>query len=144
MLCEVGAALTRLPEDFKPHRTVARLLDAKREMIEKGEGIDWATAEALAFGSLLLEGYKVRLSGQDSVRGTFSQRHAALTDQETEERYFPLDNIREDQAKLRGHRTRCSRSTRCSATSTAIRWPSRTRWCCGKRSSATSSTAPRS
>ncbi len=99
-LCEVGEALTRLPENFVPHRTVARLLDAKREMIEKGEGIDWSTAEALAFGSLLLEGYKVRLSGQDSVRGTFSQRHAALTDQETEERYFPLDNIREGQAKL--------------------------------------------
>ncbi len=99
-LCEVGQALTRLPENFTPHRTVARLLDAKREMIEKGEGLDWATAEALAFGSLLLEGYRVRLSGQDSVRGTFSQRHAALTDQETEERYFPLDNIREGQAKL--------------------------------------------
>ncbi len=99
-LCEVGAALTRLPENFHPHRTVARLLEAKREAIEKGEGIDWATAEALAFGSLLLEGYKVRMSGQDSVRGTFSQRHAAVTDQETEERYFPLAHIREDQANF--------------------------------------------
>src|SRR5690606_39396739 len=66
--------------------------------IEKGEGIDWSTAEALAFGSLLLEGYRVRLSGQDSVRGTFSQRHAGITDQETEERYFPLDHIRDGQA----------------------------------------------
>ncbi|HET7409528.1 MAG TPA: 2-oxoglutarate dehydrogenase E1 component, partial [Paracoccaceae bacterium] len=61
-------------------------------------GLDWATAEALAFGSLLVEGYRVRLSGQDSVRGTFSQRHAGITDQETEERYLPLGHIREDQA----------------------------------------------
>src|SRR5699024_5178568 len=75
-----------------------RLLKAKQEAIEKGEGIDWATAEALAFGSLLLEGYKVRLAGQDSVRGTFSQRHAGITDQETEERYVPLAHIREEQA----------------------------------------------
>ncbi|HET7410914.1 MAG TPA: 2-oxoglutarate dehydrogenase E1 component, partial [Paracoccaceae bacterium] len=68
-LREIGAALTRLPEGFTPHRTVARLLENKREMIEKGQGIDWATAEALSFGSLLLENYRVRLSGQDSVRG---------------------------------------------------------------------------
>jgi 2-oxoglutarate dehydrogenase E1 component len=100
VLCEVGQALTRLPENFTPHRTVTRLLDAKRQAIEKGEGIDWATAEAMAFGSLLLEGYKVRLSGQDTVRGTFSQRHAALTDQQTEERYFPLGHIREGQAQF--------------------------------------------
>ncbi|MEO1494526.1 MAG: 2-oxoglutarate dehydrogenase E1 component [Pseudomonadota bacterium] len=97
-LKEIGAALTRLPTEFKPHRTVARLLDTKREMIEKGEGLDWATAEAMAFGSLLLEGYKVRLSGQDCTRGTFSQRHSGITDQDTETRYYPLDNIREGQA----------------------------------------------
>jgi 2-oxoglutarate dehydrogenase E1 component len=97
-LREVGAALTRLPDGFTPHRTVARLLEAKREAIEKGAGLDWATAEALSFGSLLVEGFRVRLSGQDSVRGTFSQRHAGITDQETEERYLPLANIRENQA----------------------------------------------
>jgi 2-oxoglutarate dehydrogenase E1 component len=69
-------------------------------MIETGEGIDWATGEALAFGSLLLEGYPVRLSGQDSTRGTFSQRHAGIIDQETEERYLPLNHIAPGQASF--------------------------------------------
>ncbi|KPP87447.1 MAG: oxoglutarate dehydrogenase (succinyl-transferring), E1 component [Rhodobacteraceae bacterium HLUCCO07] len=96
---EVGRALTRAPEGFPLHRTVSRLLDAKREMFETGRGFDWATSEALAFGSLLTEGYPVRLSGQDSTRGTFSQRHSGLIDQETEDRYFPLNNIREGQAQ---------------------------------------------
>ncbi|MEM7057012.1 MAG: 2-oxoglutarate dehydrogenase E1 component [Pseudomonadota bacterium] len=97
-LKEIGGALTKLPPEFSPHRTVGRLLDTKREMIEKGEGIDWATAEALSFGSLMLEGYKVRLSGQDCTRGTFSQRHSGITDQNTEERYYPLNGIRDGQA----------------------------------------------
>jgi len=97
-LKEVGAALTRLPEGFKAHRTILRLLDQKREMIETGAGIDWATAEALAFGTLVCEGYRVRLAGQDCTRGTFSQRHSGITDQETEERYYPLDHIHEDQS----------------------------------------------
>ena len=95
----VGAALTRVPEGFPLHKTVGRLLETKRKMFETGRGFDWATAEALAFGSLLTEGYPVRLAGQDSTRGTFSQRHSALIDQETEERYFPLNHIREGQAR---------------------------------------------
>ncbi len=99
MLEEVGGALSRLPAEFKAHRTVARLLETKQKMIEAGEGIDWATAEALAFGSLMLEGYKVRLSGQDCTRGTFSQRHSGITEQNTEERYYPLNHIREGQAQ---------------------------------------------
>jgi len=98
-LRRVGEALTRLPADFKPHRTIERLLEAKKQMIDTGEGIDWATAEALAFGTLLAEGYKVRLSGQDCTRGTFSQRHSGLIDQETEERYYPLNHIGEGQAE---------------------------------------------
>ncbi|MBV0913029.1 2-oxoglutarate dehydrogenase E1 component [Anianabacter salinae] len=98
-LKQVGTALSKSPENFNMHRTVGRLLDAKREMFETGRGYDWATAEALAFGSLLTEGYPVRLAGQDSGRGTFSQRHSALIDQETEERYYPLNNIREGQAR---------------------------------------------
>ncbi len=98
-LMEIGKALATVPEGHNTHRTVARLLDSKREMIETGKGIDWATAEALAFGSLLLEGLPVRLSGQDSARGTFSQRHSAIVDQETEEKYYPLNNIREGQAR---------------------------------------------
>jgi len=100
ILHEVGAALTRLPDHFTPHRTITRLLESKREMLETGKGIDWATAEALAFGSLMLEGYPVRLSGQDSTRGTFSHRHAGLIDQVTEKRYLPLNAIRENQVKF--------------------------------------------
>ncbi|MCO8145743.1 2-oxoglutarate dehydrogenase E1 component [Rhodovulum tesquicola] len=95
----IGQGLTTVPEGFDLHKTVGRLLDAKREMFGSGKGFDWATAEALAFGSLLTEGYPVRLAGQDSIRGTFSQRHSALIDQNTEERYFPLNHIRKGQAK---------------------------------------------
>jgi 2-oxoglutarate dehydrogenase E1 component len=96
---EVGAALTRVPHGHKVHRTVTRLLDAKHQMFQTGTGFDWATAEALAFGSLLAEGYPVRLAGQDSTRGTFSQRHSGIVDQDTEERFYPLNNIREGQAR---------------------------------------------
>jgi 2-oxoglutarate dehydrogenase E1 component len=98
VLREVGGALTRVPEQFNLHRTLRRILDNKRKMIESGQGIDWATAEALAFGTLLVEGTPVRLSGQDSGRGTFSHRHAVLIDQESENRYAPLSNLREGQA----------------------------------------------
>ena len=96
---QVGNALLRVPEGFPLHRTVGRILDAKKEMIKTGKGIDWATGEALAFGSLLTEGYPVRLAGQDSTRGTFSQRHSGFINQDTEERFYPLNNIREGQAR---------------------------------------------
>ncbi len=99
-LKEIGRKLTEVPEDFNLHKTIRRLLNNKRKMFEEGAPIDWATAEALAFGTLLREGYPVRLSGQDCGRGTFSQRHAVLVDQLTEDRYIPLDNISEDQAKF--------------------------------------------
>ena len=99
LLKEVGDALTRTPQDFNLNRKIVRQLEAKREAIEKG-GIDWATAEALAFGTLLSEGDCVRLSGLDSGRGTFSQRHAVLYDQETEARYIPLNHIRDGQAQF--------------------------------------------
>jgi len=98
-LADVGQALTRVPEGFPVHKTVQRLVESRAKMFESGEGFDWATGEALAFGSLLTEGYPVRLAGQDSVRGTFSQRHSALIDQDTEERFFPLNHIREGQAR---------------------------------------------
>ena len=100
LLAEVGGALTRVPEGLNLHRTIRRLLDNKRKILESGEGLDWATAEALAFGTLLAEGTPVRLSGQDSGRGTFSQRHSVLVDQTTEERYLPLAHIREGQASF--------------------------------------------
>ena len=96
---DVGRALSTSPEGIPLHKTVERLLDAKAKMFDSGTGIDWATGEALAFGSLLTEGYPVRLAGQDSTRGTFSQRHSGLIDQDTEERYYPLNNIRTGQAQ---------------------------------------------
>ncbi len=96
----VGRALASVPKTFHLHRTIARQLEAKARMIDSGTGIDWSTAEALAFGTLLDEGCPVRLSGQDSSRGTFSQRHAVLVDQETEERYVPLAHIRDGQAEF--------------------------------------------
>ncbi len=98
VLTEVGQAISRAPENFNVNRKILRQLEAKRKMIETGEGIDWATGEALAFGTLVAEGTAVRLSGQDCGRGTFSQRHSVLVDQESEERYVPLNNIRDGQA----------------------------------------------
>ncbi|TKZ22419.1 2-oxoglutarate dehydrogenase E1 component [Shimia litoralis] len=96
---EVGASLARVPDGFPMHKTVGRLLESKAKMFKDGKGVDWATAEALAFGSLLTEGYPVRLSGQDATRGTFSQRHSGIVNQNTEERYYPLNNIRAGQAQ---------------------------------------------
>jgi 2-oxoglutarate dehydrogenase E1 component len=95
----IGKALSTAPADFPLHKTVARLLDAKATMFENGEGFDWATGEALAFGSLQTEGYPVRLSGQDCTRGTFSHRHSGLINQDNEDRYYPLNHIREGQAQ---------------------------------------------
>ncbi len=99
-LKEIGERITALPPGFHLHRTLNRFFDSRRKAIASGEGIDWATAEALAFCSLLLEGHRVRLSGQDSERGTFSQRHSVLIDQETEQRYTPFNNLREGQARF--------------------------------------------
>ena len=98
-MAEVGAALTRVPEGFDLHKTVARQLEAKAQMFATGKGFDWATAEALAFGSLATEGFPVRLAGQDCTRGTFSQRHSAFVDQTTEERHYPLNHIRPGQSR---------------------------------------------
>ena len=92
-LREIGAKITAAPANFNVHRTIARFLDARRKAVESGEGIDWSTAEALAFCTLLLDGHRVRLSGQDSERGTFSQRHSVLIDQENENRYTPFNHI---------------------------------------------------
>ncbi|PSL20189.1 2-oxoglutarate dehydrogenase E1 component [Shimia abyssi] len=96
-LTEIGTALSTLPEGFPVHKTVGRLLDTRKGMFDSGKGFDWATAEAMAFGSLMTEGYPVRLAGQDATRGTFSQRHSGIVNQETEERYYPLNNIRAGQ-----------------------------------------------
>ena len=93
----IGLKAAKVPKTFKLHRTLQRILDNRRKMIEEGQGIDWSMAETLAFGTLLEDGFKVRLSGQDVQRGTFSQRHAVLIDQETEKRYTPLNHLTKDQ-----------------------------------------------
>jgi 2-oxoglutarate dehydrogenase E1 component len=98
ILRDIGRRLTKVPGDFNAHKTVKRLLNRRFEMIDQGKGIDWSMAEHLAFGTLLAEGFPVRLSGQDSERGTFSQRHSVFIDQETERRYTPLRHISPDQA----------------------------------------------
>jgi len=97
-LLDLGRKLTTLPERLTVHKTVDRVIANRREAIEKGEGLDWSTAEHLAFATLLDQGYPVRLSGQDSVRGTFVQRHSGIIDQATEEVYFPLRNLGPNQA----------------------------------------------
>ncbi len=101
-LTEIGRKITTIPNDIDIHKTLKRVIEGRQQMIETGEGLDWATAESLAFCSLLDEGFPVRLSGQDSIRGTFSQRHSAFVDQTTEERYFPFNHLREGQAMYEG------------------------------------------
>jgi 2-oxoglutarate dehydrogenase E1 component len=99
-LREIGKKITSIPQGFNVHKTIQRFLDNRAKAIETGDGIDWSTAEALAFGALLKEGHPVRLSGQDSERGTFSQRHSVLFDQDTEERHTSLNNLGEGQARF--------------------------------------------
>ena len=101
-LKDIGVKLTAIPDRIDVHKTLRRVLEGRREAIATGEGLDWATAESLAFATLLDEGFPVRLSGQDSNRGTFSQRHADVIDQTTEERYTPLNHIRPGQANFEG------------------------------------------
>lgn len=98
-LKEVGKAITKIPENFNMHKTVERVVTTRNQMIETGENLDWAIAEHLAFGTLLDEGFPIRLSGQDSCRGTFSHRHSHFIDQKTEDRYTPLANISAGQAE---------------------------------------------
>ncbi|HUH10166.1 MAG TPA: 2-oxoglutarate dehydrogenase E1 component, partial [Brevundimonas sp.] len=97
-LTNIAHRLTAIPNQVDMHKTLKRVMDARRETIVTGKNIDWATAESLAFGALLEEGFPVRLSGQDSVRGTFSQRHSGIIDQTNEARYVPLNNLSDDQA----------------------------------------------
>jgi len=99
VLKRIGEKITTTPQGFHLHRTIQRFLDNRRKAIETGQGVDWATGEALAFCSLLLDGHRVRLSGQDSERGTFSQRHSVLIDQESEARYTPFNHVAETQGR---------------------------------------------
>ena len=97
VLKDIGRKITKVPDGFRVHRTVQRFLENRAKAIDNGVGIDWATGEALAFCTLLEEGHHVRLSGQDSERGTFSQRHSVLIDQEDESRYTPFNHLGDDQ-----------------------------------------------
>ncbi|MGO4684309.1 2-oxoglutarate dehydrogenase E1 component [Hyphomicrobium sp. 2TAF46] len=99
-LKDIGHRITTIPNDFHIHKTVGKLIERRREMIDTGQGIDWAMAEHLAFASLLMEGFRVRLSGQDCERGTFSQRHAVFIDQESERRFAPLKHLSPNQARF--------------------------------------------
>lgn len=100
VLKHIGEVISSYPSNFAPHRNLARILSARGKTVSEGTNIDWATAEALAFGSLVLENVDVRVSGQDVERGTFSQRHAVLHDQNTEAQYVPLKNLGGDQASF--------------------------------------------
>src|SRR6185436_2422554 len=99
-LRDIGQKITAVPEGFHVHRTIQRFLDTRRKAIETGEGIDWSTAEALACCTLLLDGHRVRLSGQDSARGTFSSRHSVLIDQESEARHTPFNHLTDKQGRF--------------------------------------------
>ncbi len=96
-LIEIGKKISKIPSNFNVHKTLKKIFDLRMNTIKEGKAIDWSTAESLAFGTLLTEGFSVRLSGQDSGRGTFSQRHAVLRNQDNHERYVPLNNISQKQ-----------------------------------------------
>ena len=99
-LMQIGKKISTYPADFVIHKTLAKIFKQRFDMFEKNLPIDWSTAEALAFGTLLNEGFSVRLSGQDSGRGTFSQRHAVLRNQENHDRYIPCNNISKKQKNI--------------------------------------------
>ncbi len=99
-LIEIGKKISNIPTNFEVHKTLKKIFDFRAQSIKSGKAIDWSTAETLAFGTLLTEGFSVRLSGQDSGRGTFSQRHAVLRNQENHDRFIPLNNISKGQKKF--------------------------------------------
>ncbi len=138
----IVGGLTRVPEGFNLHPTIARIFKTRVQEVLEGKPIDWALAELLAFGSLLLDGVPVRLSGQDSRRGTFSQRHCVVYDARTGEPYSPLVLCRPSRPPSRST-TACSARPPSWASSSATPWMHRIPWSCGKLSSATSPTAPR-
>ena len=141
-LRELNEQLLAVPDGFEVNPKLAKQLERRREAFDEG-GIDWGQAEALAFASLLADGIPIRLSGQDTERGTFSHRHAVLHDARTGEMHTPLQQLKRRPPPSRST-TRPSRSSRRSRSSTATRSLLPTRSCCGKHSSGTSSTAPRS
>ncbi len=94
VLKELSRKMNTLPDDIRPHSQIKKIYDQRLKAVESGRGIDWGCAEALAWGTLLQDGFNVRISGQDVERGTFSHRHAIVHDQERDEKYSPLKNVR--------------------------------------------------
>ena len=141
-LRELNEQLLRVPDGFTVHPKLARQLERRREALDDG-GIDWGHAESLAFASLLVEGIPIRLTGQDTERGTFSHRHLVLHDAQTGERYDADAGSSTTRRRRSRSTTRRSPSSRASASSTATRPPRPRRSCSGRRSSATSPTARR-
>ena len=99
-LLEISEKINSSSDELNLHKTIVKILNNRKETVKSGSNIDWSTAEALAFGSLLEEGYPVRLVGQDSGRGTFSQRHSVLRNQKDNSRYVPLNNISNNQKQF--------------------------------------------
>ncbi len=99
-LINIGKKISSIPKNFNVHKTLRKIFDLRYEIFEKNKLVDWSTAETLALGTLLTEGFSVRLSGQDSGRGTFSQRHAVLRNQDNHDRFVPLNNISKEQKKF--------------------------------------------
>jgi 2-oxoglutarate dehydrogenase E1 component len=99
-LIEIGKKISTVPNNFNVHKTLKKIFDARYKIFENNESVDWSTAESLALATLLTDGFSVRLSGQDSGRGTFSQRHAVLRNQGSHERYVPINNINNTQKKF--------------------------------------------
>ena len=99
-LLEIGKKISTIPTNFNVHKTLKKIFDQRLQIFENKKSVDWSTAESLAFGTLLTEGFSVRLSGQDSGRGTFSQRHAVLRNQDSHDRYIPLNNLSKIQKKF--------------------------------------------
>ena len=100
VIIETGKKLSEIPKNFNVHKTLRKVLEQKQKMFNENKPIDWSTAESLAFATLLIDGFSVRLSGQDSARGTFSQRHSVLRNQDSHERYIPLNNLGKKQKKF--------------------------------------------
>ena len=99
-IVETGKKISEIPNNFVVHKTLRKIFEQRKKMFTENSPIDWSTAELLAFGTLLTDGFSVRLSGQDSGRGTFSQRHSVLRHQENHDRYIPLNNLAKKQKKF--------------------------------------------
>ena len=137
----IGKALVKIPEGFKPLKQIDKLLKDRQAMLTDTKMVNWGMAELLSYGSLLLDGKPVRLSGQDVQRGTFSHRHAVLHDSETNESYSSLDYIQEGQQQFQVYNSLLSEYGVLDL-SMGTPWLTRTRWSSGKRSSVISQMVP--